>query len=45
LGALRLAIAHSLLEAHGGQIWAKSAEGEGSTFGFSLPAAIEPEPV
>lgn len=34
-----LTIARHLVEAHGGQIWAKSeGPGRGSTFGFSLPA-------
>ncbi len=34
---LGLAIAKHLVEQHGGKIWAKSQEGEGSTFCFSLP--------
>jgi len=34
---LGLTIARSLIEAHGGRIWAESAEGEGSTFAFALP--------
>ncbi len=34
---LGLAIAKHTVEAHGGEIWAQSREGEGSTFGFSLP--------
>jgi signal transduction histidine kinase len=34
-----LFIAKKLVEAHGGRIWAKSQEGSGSTFSFSLPAA------
>jgi len=34
---LGLTIARSLIEAHGGHIWAESAEGHGSTFTFSLP--------
>lgn len=34
---LGLAIARHLVQAHKGQIWAKSREGKGSTFYFSLP--------
>jgi two-component system phosphate regulon sensor histidine kinase PhoR len=36
---LGLAIAKHLVEGHGGQIWAASEEGEGSTFYFALPLA------
>ena len=36
---LGLAISRHLVEAHGGEIWAKSKEGKGSTFFFSLPVA------
>jgi two-component system phosphate regulon sensor histidine kinase PhoR len=36
---LGLAIARHLVQAHGGHIWAKSKEGKGSTFSFSLPQA------
>ena len=36
---LGLAIARHLVEAHNGQIWADSVEGEGSTFYFILPVA------
>ena len=34
---LGLAIARTLVRAHGGRIWATSEEGTGSTFSFSLP--------
>jgi len=34
---LGLAIARSIVEAHGGRIWAESVEGQGSVFRFSIP--------
>jgi signal transduction histidine kinase len=35
---LGLAIAHGFVRAHGGQLWAESELGKGSTFNFTLPA-------
>lgn len=39
-----LAIARSVVEAHGGRIWAASEPGRGSAFTFELPAAPASEP-
>ena len=36
---LGLAIARGFIEAHGGRIWAKSVQAEGTTFSFTLPQA------
>lgn len=36
-----LAISRSIIEAHGGQLWAETNQGSGATFLFSLPAAPE----
>jgi signal transduction histidine kinase len=35
---LGLAIARGIVKAHGGEMWAESTLGEGSTFSFTLPA-------
>jgi PAS domain S-box-containing protein len=34
-----LAIGRSIIEAHGGRLWAEANDGPGTTFAFSLPAA------
>ena len=33
-----LAISRSIIEAHGGQLWAEESTGRGATFSFTLPA-------
>jgi signal transduction histidine kinase len=39
-----LAIARSIIEAHGGTIWAESEAGSGSVFSFDVPASAEHPP-
>jgi len=41
---LGLAISRRILETHGCRLWAESEEGQGATFGFSLPLAERPKP-
>ncbi len=41
---LGLPIARTIVEAHGGHIWAQSKIGEGTTLSFSLPRARPPAP-
>lgn len=38
---LGLAIAHKVVTEHGGEIWCESSEAGGTTFGLTLPLAVE----
>jgi two-component system sensor kinase FixL len=38
-----LSICRTIIEAHGGKIWADSTQGEGTTFHFTLKAVKEEE--
>jgi PAS domain S-box-containing protein len=41
---LGLSLARSIVEAHGGHIWAENNSPAGATFRFALPVSSEPEP-
>lgn len=38
---LGLSISRSIIEAHGGELWAEPASAQGATFGFTLPVTAE----
>ena len=40
---LGLAIAREMIEAHGGEIWAESEEGQGTTIFFTLKVEMDEE--
>jgi two-component system sensor histidine kinase KdpD len=42
---LGLAICQTVIRLHGGRIWAENREGGGARFVFSLPNAVEPQPL
>jgi signal transduction histidine kinase len=39
-----LSVCHTIIEAHGGRIWASSDSGSGATLLFSLPSIRESPP-
>lgn len=42
---LGLSISRTIVEMHGGRIWAENNTGQGATFHFTLPIATEAEPI
>jgi PAS domain S-box-containing protein len=39
-----LAISRTIIESHGGRLWARPNSGRGAIFCFTLPATVEPQP-
>jgi signal transduction histidine kinase len=37
-----LSISHSIIERHGGRLWATPNDGPGATFSFSIPSKFDP---